>query len=854
VVQTGGGAPVISQTAWRLLSVDSQEAGYAATNAFDGNAGTMWHTQYVGGSPPPPHQISIDLGATYTVSGFRYLPRQDGLLFGDIGQYEFYVSTDGVNWGTVVNKGTFASTSTEKQVLFTAKTGRYIRLVGVSEVGAFAWSNVAELNVLGNLVQGSDQTASLIPQSSWQLRFVDSEEFGSGIYMGGNAAFDGNPTSMWTTAYLVGGPPPPHEIQIDLGASYPVVGFQYMPNQLWQSGRVGDYEFYVSTDGVNWGTAVAVGSFPDTNSNAARDVMFATKTGRYIRFRALTEVNQAEYTFTALAELNVWRAGTGTNPAPAVTITQPAAAISIPVGSAVSLSGTATDANTPLGYRWSISPGSGVVDTLSGDSGPLHFNRPGTFTATLTATDALGASAVATRTITVLGGTPLATTGWALRSVDSQEAGYAGVNAFDGNPNTMWHTQWQAAQPPPPHEIQIDLGATREISGFRYLPRQDGLTVGDIGDYQFFVSADGVNWGAPVAVGTFAADASLKDVVTKVKAGRYVRLRAYNEINGQPYTNVAELQVLQRQCAAPSVQLTTPRSRDLQTSTTLQLEAVICASATGQGVKFVVDGVTVATDLTAPFAASVTGLSQGEHVVEAYLVSNGGSIVPGEATYDIASPVGIGEYYVAVGDGITSGFGDNVAADDNSADGRSLVGGFPPILGDSLTTAKGHPVLVVNHGRGGGSSSEGLKMMDGVLDEHPNAQFILFDYGHNDMLLFNRPSGRGLVPGQAGYAGSYKDIVQQVINKGRARGKTVLLYKPSPMMPLSNSNNPRILEYVQVIDELYRDPTNGISVPPPDGWSYFSAHPEEYNDNTVMNGVGYKSMSRLWFTAITQGR
>lgn len=43
---------------------------------------------------------------------------------GQIGQYEFYVSADGTNWGTPVATGTFANNATEKEVLFTQKTGK----------------------------------------------------------------------------------------------------------------------------------------------------------------------------------------------------------------------------------------------------------------------------------------------------------------------------------------------------------------------------------------------------------------------------------------------------------------------------------------------------------------------------------------------------------------------------------------------------------------------------------------------------------------------------------------------------------------------------------------------------------
>jgi len=63
--------------------------------------------------------------------------------------------------------------------------------------------------------------------------------------------------------------------------------------------------------------------------------------------------------------------------------------------------------------------------------------------------------------------------GWSLLYVDSEELvgeDGAAVNAFDGDVNTFWHTKWLGnPDPPPPHEIQIDLGDVYDIDGFRYL-------------------------------------------------------------------------------------------------------------------------------------------------------------------------------------------------------------------------------------------------------------------------------------------------------------------------------------------------------------------------------------------------
>jgi hypothetical protein len=145
----------VPDSGWRVLYVDSQATdcgNYGATNAFDGNNTTMWVTEWCHGAPPTPHEIQIDLGASYSLSGFQYLPRQDQYADGDIGNYEFYVSTDGLNWGTAVSAGTLmtsAADKSQKQVTFTGKAGRYVRLRALTELNGGPWTNVAELNVLG---------------------------------------------------------------------------------------------------------------------------------------------------------------------------------------------------------------------------------------------------------------------------------------------------------------------------------------------------------------------------------------------------------------------------------------------------------------------------------------------------------------------------------------------------------------------------------------------------------------------------------------------------------------------------------------------------------------------------------
>jgi beta-galactosidase len=61
---------------------------------------------------------------------------------------------------------------------------------------------------------------------------------------------------------------------------------------------------------------------------------------------------------------------------------------------------------------------------------------------------------------------------------------------LDNQPTTWWHTQWGGKNNPKfPHQLVIDLGAEREISGFRYQPRQ-GSPNGRIGDYRVYLRTE----------------------------------------------------------------------------------------------------------------------------------------------------------------------------------------------------------------------------------------------------------------------------------------------------------------------------------------------------------------------------
>jgi|GEM_PF-475013 len=418
-------------------------------------------------------------------------------------------------------------------------------------------------------VQASGIT--VIPQTGWSLKFVDSQETSCGVYPA-TYSFDGNNSTFWHTQFCPSSTPLPHEIQINLGASYNISGFRYLPRQDGSpNGSISQYEFYVSVDGVNWGAPVSTGSLnygvpippPNvvTTSLPAVQVLFTTITGQYVRLRALSEVNGLPY--TSMAELSILASST---PSPTT------------VSSLTLNPATVTAGNSSQGTVTLSGPapaGGAVVNLLSSNTTvatvpPSVTVAAGATSATFTVTTSAVAASTSVTISATYGSTRTATltvqasltvipqTGWSLKFVDSQETGCyngAAVNSFDGNNNTMWHTQFCPSSPPPPHEIQINLGASYNISGFRYLPRQDGCANGWISQYEFYVSVDGVNWGAPVSTGTFnygtastscpgASVLPALQILFTTTTGQYVRLRALSEVNGNPWTSMAELNIL----------------------------------------------------------------------------------------------------------------------------------------------------------------------------------------------------------------------------------------------------------------------------------------------------------------------
>lgn len=132
---------------------------------------------------------------------------------------------------------------------------------------------------------------------------------------------------------------------------------------------------------------------------------------------------------------------------------------------------------------------------------------------------------------------------WKIVSSDSHEPGEEAGKIIDGNPHTLWHTEWSQKTKKHPHEVVMDLGEEYIIAGLKLLPRQDGGTNGAIKDFEIFISQDGLSWKS-VKKDTLEFPTKLNIVrFDREEKSRFIKLVAYSSFSG-PWTSLAEFDIM----------------------------------------------------------------------------------------------------------------------------------------------------------------------------------------------------------------------------------------------------------------------------------------------------------------------
>ena len=162
------------------VRVDSENSNYGGFRAMDGDRETMWHTDFQFRETPHPHEIVIDLGDSYQISGFAYQPRTAGGN-GTIGKYRCFVGDEAKKVDTLVVEGEFAQRNAENVIQFPAAVNtRFVRLEALTEVAGRPWTSIAELRLLceGVVFRAEDQLIADVfntdgsPMSEAEIQYV----------------------------------------------------------------------------------------------------------------------------------------------------------------------------------------------------------------------------------------------------------------------------------------------------------------------------------------------------------------------------------------------------------------------------------------------------------------------------------------------------------------------------------------------------------------------------------------------------------------------------------------------------------------------------------------------------------
>ena len=138
----------LSPIGWKIVNADSQLDSDPAVNAIDGNSATIWQTA-ASADPAASHQVTVDMGGIQRISGFTYLPRQDGVRDGIVQTYRFETSVDGTNWTMDADSGHFGNVRNNpivQEVPFAPVSARFFRFTALQSTNGRA--SAAEISVL----------------------------------------------------------------------------------------------------------------------------------------------------------------------------------------------------------------------------------------------------------------------------------------------------------------------------------------------------------------------------------------------------------------------------------------------------------------------------------------------------------------------------------------------------------------------------------------------------------------------------------------------------------------------------------------------------------------------------------
>jgi hypothetical protein len=122
------------------LAAGTTHPNYPITHLDDGDAKTIWHSDWRDASSQHPYHLVIKMLQPMTVSGLEFRGRS-GNLNGNVDRYQISTSVDGENW-TVVKQGRKPSSSI---LIDNPASVSYVRFEALSEIKQQKHCAIAEL-------------------------------------------------------------------------------------------------------------------------------------------------------------------------------------------------------------------------------------------------------------------------------------------------------------------------------------------------------------------------------------------------------------------------------------------------------------------------------------------------------------------------------------------------------------------------------------------------------------------------------------------------------------------------------------------------------------------------------------
>lgn len=317
---------------------------------------------------------------------------------------------------------------------------------------------------------------------------------------------------------------------------------------------------------------------------------------------------------------------------------------------------------------------------------------------------------------------------------------------------------------------------------------------------------------------------------------------------------------------ATSLVIAKPEAYSVATDGTLNVSAILMNKPVGSTaqVRFFLGGVACTAQPTAESQAA-PGLFQAQcvapanvHVQDltAQLLLNGQTTAFSDTNVQIGSR---GNNFLAIGDSITFGLGDNFNADNSDTDGWvQNMQGFEAPLSEALNQLHPEvPTIIFNSGFPGDRAHNVLwgGRLDPALEKHSDADQVLLMLGTNDV--------GGNVPSGTGCSGTtckdtFKGNMLEIIRRIRNAGKKPLVARIPPRFgdtetslysaPETHAKNLKAQEVNRVITDELGLAADEIG---PDFYNAFLGaginRSSLFVDHVHPNALGYSLMAQLWY-------